>query len=79
MKFSVWRVPKSTVLVYPRNTKYELAFEQPYIEMMSAFQAAIRQPETALLVVGFGFNDNHLAEPIPFRHSLQSESESCYL
>ena len=31
---------------------------------MSAFQAAIRQPETALLVTGFGFNDNHLAEPI---------------
>ena len=55
---------KNPVLIYPRNTKYELAFEQPYIEMMSAFQAAIRQPETALLVVGFGFNDNHLAEPI---------------
>ncbi len=52
------------ILVYPRNTKYELAFEQPYLEMMSAFQAALRQPETALLVIGFGFNDNHLAEPI---------------
>lgn len=52
------------ILIYPRNTKYELAFEQPYLEMMSAFQSALRQPETALLVVGFGFNDNHLAEPI---------------
>lgn len=60
------RVPgtENPVLVYPRNTKYELAFEQPYLEMMSAFQAAIRQPETALLIVGFGFNDNHIAEPI---------------
>lgn len=55
---------KNPVLVYPRNTKYELAFEHPYLEMMSAFQAAIRQPETALLIVGFGFNDNHIAEPI---------------
>lgn len=55
---------RNPVLVYPRNTKYELAFEQPFIEMMSAFQTAIRQPETALLVIGFGFNDNHLAEPI---------------
>jgi hypothetical protein len=55
---------KNPVLIYPRNTKYELAFEQPYIEMMSAFQAAIRQPETALLIIGFGFNDNHLAEPV---------------
>lgn len=52
------------ILIYPRNTKYELAFEQPYLEMMSAFQSALRQPETALLVVGFGFKDNHLAEPI---------------
>lgn len=52
------------VLVYPRNTKYELAFEQPYLEMMSSFQAAIRQPDTGLLIMGFGFNDSHIAEPI---------------
>ncbi|WP_299998187.1 SIR2 family protein [uncultured Cedecea sp.] len=52
------------ILVYPRNTKYELSFEQPYLEMMSAFQAALRQPDTGLLVLGFGFNDNHIAEPI---------------
>lgn len=54
----------SPLLIYPRNTKYELSFEQPYLEMMSAFQTAIRQPDTGLLVLGFGFNDNHLAEPI---------------
>lgn len=54
----------SPLLVYPRNTKYELSFEQPYLEMMSAFQAALRQPDTGLLVIGFGFNDNHIAEPI---------------
>lgn len=55
---------QSPLLIYPRNTKYELSFEQPYLEMMSAFQTAIRQPDTGLLVLGFGFNDNHLAEPI---------------
>lgn len=55
---------QSPLLIYPRNTKYELSFEQPYLEMMSAFQAALRQPDTGLLVLGFGFNDNHLAEPI---------------
>lgn len=55
---------KTPVLVYPRNTKYELAFEQPYLEMMSAFQAAIRQPDTGLLILGFGFNDNHISEPV---------------
>lgn len=41
-----------------------LAFEQPYLEMIAAFQAALREPNTGLVVVGFGFNDNHLAEPI---------------
>lgn len=55
---------KSPLLVYPRNTKYELAFEQPYFEMMSSLQAALRQPDTGLLILGFGFNDNHIAEPI---------------
>lgn len=52
------------LLVYPRSTKYELAFAQPYLEMMSALQRCIRAPETGLLVIGFGFNDNHLSEPI---------------
>lgn len=55
---------QSPLLIYPRNTKYELSFEQPYLEMMSAFQNSLRQPDTGLLVLGFGFNDNHLAEPI---------------
>ncbi|ABE46944.1 hypothetical protein Bpro_5072 (plasmid) [Polaromonas sp. JS666] len=56
--------PGKPLLIYPRNSKYELAFEQPYLEMISAFQAALREPNTGLLVIGFGFNDNHLAEPI---------------
>lgn len=55
---------KSPLLIYPRSSKYEMAFSQPYLEMMSAFQAALREPNTGLLVVGFGFNDNHIAEPI---------------
>lgn len=56
--------PVNPLLIYPRSTKFELAFEQPYLEMMSALQTALRAPNTGLLVVGFGFNDSHLAEPI---------------
>ena len=56
--------PTSPLLIYPRSTKYELAFAQPYLEMMSALQAALREPNTGLLVIGFGFNDTHLAEPL---------------
>jgi hypothetical protein len=52
------------LLIYPRNSKYELAFAQPYLEMISSFQSALRGSDTAILIVGFGFNDNHLAEPI---------------
>lgn len=52
------------LLIYPRSTKYEMAFAQPYLEMISSFQSAIRQRDTGLLIVGFGFNDNHIAEPI---------------
>lgn len=59
-----WTTIGTPVLIYPRNSKYELAFEQPYLEMISAFQSALREPDTGVLVVGFGFNDNHLAEPI---------------
>lgn len=59
-----WHGTDNPLLIYPRNSKYELAFEQPYLEMISALQAALREPNTGLLVVGFGFNDNHLSEPI---------------
>jgi len=56
--------PANPLLIYPRSSKYEMSFEQPYLEMMSALQTALREPDTGLLVVGFGFNDNHLSEPI---------------
>ncbi|QID19368.1 SIR2 family protein [Nitrogeniibacter mangrovi] len=59
-----WMPDGKPVLIYPRNSKYELAFEQPYLEMISAFQTAVREPDCGVLIVGFGFNDNHLAEPI---------------
>ena len=56
--------PENPLLIYPRSTKYELAFEQPYLEMMAALQSCLREADTGLLVIGFGFNDNHLSEPI---------------
>ncbi len=55
---------KKPMLIYPKSTKYELSFSQPYIEMMGTFQAALRMPNTTLLVIGFGFNDKHISEPI---------------
>ena len=56
--------PDKPLIVYPRDSKFESSYEQPFIEMMSRFQMALRQPNTGLLVVGCGFNDRHLTEPM---------------
>jgi len=56
--------PSSPVLIYPSVAKYRLSYQQPYLEFMSRFQIALRQPDVGLLVVGFGFNDEHVVAPI---------------
>ena len=56
--------PANPVLIYPSAAKYQLSYQQPYLEFMSRFQIALRQPDVGLLVVGFGFNDDHLVAPI---------------
>lgn len=52
------------VLIYPRSSKYQESFDAPYLDMLSSFQAALREPDTAVLVSGFGFNDDHISSPI---------------
>lgn len=52
------------VLIYPRDSKYQEAFEPPYLDMMAALQAALREPDTTLMVAGFSFADSHIAQPI---------------
>lgn len=52
------------VLIYPRSTKYQEAFETPYLDMFAALQAALREPDTTLIVSGFGFDDDHISAPI---------------
>ena len=54
----------SPVLIYPRSSKYQESFDAPYLDMLSAFQAALREPDTAVLISGFGFNDDHISSPI---------------
>jgi hypothetical protein len=51
------------VIVYPRSSKFEASYQQPFLEMMSRFQAALRRPGTGLIVAGFGFADRHITEP----------------
>jgi hypothetical protein len=56
--------PTKPIIIFPRNTKYEASYDQPFLELMSRFQSTLRDPNTALIVVGFGFNDYHLSQPI---------------
>jgi hypothetical protein len=51
-------------LIYPASTKYQHSYRQPYLEIMSRYLTALREPQTALIIVGFGFNDDHLSAPI---------------
>lgn len=51
-------------IVYPARTKYELSYTSPYFDLMSRFLAALRQPNTCLITIGFGFNDDHFLKPI---------------
>src|SRR5690606_4998902 len=56
--------PENAVLIYPAKGKYQQAFVQPHLELLSRFLELLRKPNTCLVVAGFGFNDDHLSEPI---------------
>jgi hypothetical protein len=52
------------LIIYPASEKYESSYEQPYFEMMSRFQQALRKEETLLIIIGFGFQDKHIQNVI---------------
>ena len=56
--------PEKACLIYPASGKYHQTYLQPHLELMAQYLASLRQPNTCLIVTGFGFNDDHLAEPI---------------
>jgi hypothetical protein len=56
--------PQNPLIIYPRSSKFETSYDQPFLEMMSRFQLALRQPNTGLLIVGFGFSDRHISQPV---------------
>jgi len=56
--------PDSACLIYPAKGKYQQSYVQPHLELVSQYFSALREPNTCLIVTGFGFNDAHLSEPI---------------
>ncbi|MDQ8198190.1 SIR2 family protein [Pelagicoccus enzymogenes] len=57
-------LPGKRCLIYPASTKYQHSYTQPYLELVSKYLTSLREPNTALIIVGFGFNDDHLSAPI---------------
>jgi hypothetical protein len=56
--------PSEACLIYPARGKYQLSYVQPHLELISQYLTSLREPNTCLIVTGFGFNDDHLSEPI---------------
>lgn len=56
--------PDEACLIYPARGKYQQSFLQPHLESISQYLAALREPNTCLIAIGFGLNDDHLSEPL---------------
>ena len=47
-------------MIFPKDSKYESSYEQPYFEMMSRFQQNLRNENVLLICIGFSFSDKHI-------------------
>lgn len=56
--------PDEACLIYPARGKYQQSFLPPHLESMSQYLATLREPNACLFAIGFGFNDDHLSEPL---------------
>ena len=55
---------QNSCMIFPAKGKYQQSYVQPHLELISRFTQGLREPNTCLLIAGFGFNDDHLSEPI---------------
>lgn len=55
---------ESALMIYPKDSKYESSYEQPFFEMMSRFQQSLRKENVVLVCVGFSLNDKHIVTVI---------------
>jgi hypothetical protein len=56
--------PDNVAMIFPAKGKYQQAFLQPYLELLSRYLESLRESNNCLIISGFGFNDDHLSEPI---------------
>jgi hypothetical protein len=51
-------------VIYPSHLKYDESRRMPYLAMIDRLRAFLKQPASAVLVVGYSFNDEHLNDVI---------------
>lgn len=52
------------LMIYPKDSKYENSYDQPFFEMMSRFQQNLRKDNVLLICLGFSFGDKHIITAI---------------
>lgn len=52
--------PEEALLIYPNSSKFESSYQMPFFKMISRFQVALRTQNTALIIIGYGFGDDHI-------------------
>lgn len=57
-------IVEKALMIYPKDSKYESSYEQPFFEMMSRFQQNLRKNNVLLICIGFSFNDKHIVTAI---------------
>lgn len=55
---------KEALMIYPKDSKYENSYEQPFFEMMSRFHQNLRKENVLLICIGFSFSDKHIVTAI---------------
>lgn len=55
---------EDSLMIFPQEDKYEHSYEQPFFEMMTRLQIALRAQNTTLVVIGFSFGDKHILSMI---------------
>lgn len=56
--------PINTVMIYPNSAKDRETSEYPYVELFRDYSAAVCRPNSALVVYGYGFGDEHINRTI---------------
>ena len=55
---------ENALMIYPKDSKYENSYEQPFFEMMSRFHQNLRKENVLLICIGFSFSDKHIVTAI---------------